>query len=82
MNIKAITPSALRSMDQQEGLILQGCGGDLTEWVNGINSMLTANGILRDGTTFDTAYSFNNNGCTCLLFPFEQNVNLDNQTRP
>ena len=35
MNINTITAEDLRRMPDKEGLILQGCGGDLTEWVDG-----------------------------------------------
>ena len=45
MNINTITAEDLRRMPDKEGLILQGCGGDLTEWVDGINEMLTKAGI-------------------------------------
>lgn len=31
MGIKAITTNGLRRMGDREGLILQGCGGDLRE---------------------------------------------------
>ena len=48
MNINTITAEDLRRMPDKEGLILQGCGGDLTEWVDGINEMLTNAGILKD----------------------------------
>ena len=41
MNINTITAEDLRRMPDKEGLILQGCGGDLTEGVDGINEMLT-----------------------------------------
>ena len=44
MNIEKIATEDLRRMKDQEGLILQGCGGDLNEWVDGINHLLTANG--------------------------------------
>lgn len=37
MNIKNITADDLRRMEDKEGLILQGCGGDPKEWVDGIN---------------------------------------------
>ena len=47
MNINTITAEDLRRMSDKEGLILQGCGGDLTEWVDGINEMLTHAGILK-----------------------------------
>lgn len=52
MNIQNITTDDLCRMDGQEGLILQGCGGPLQDWVDGINQMLTANGTLQDGTKF------------------------------
>ena len=41
MSIRTITTDALRRMSDSEGLILQGCGGDLQEWLDGINEMLT-----------------------------------------
>ena len=37
MSIKTITTDDLRRMKGKEGLILQGCGGDPQEWVDGIN---------------------------------------------
>lgn len=71
--IKQITTDDLRRMGDQEGLILQGCGGDLKEWVDGINEMLTDAGILRDGSAFraENVSTFQHDGLTCLLFPFE-----------
>ena len=71
MGIKAITTKGLRRMGDREGLILQGCGGDLQEWLDGINEMLTANGILKDGTKFENISVFEHEGLTCLLFPFD-----------
>ena len=65
-----------RKMNDSEGLVLQGCGGDLQEWVDGINDMLTESGILQNDNRFEKAYSFKNGGLTCLLFPFED-VQLD-----
>ena len=41
MEIKSISLHDLRKMNDSEGLVLQGCGGDLQEWVDGINDMLT-----------------------------------------
>ena len=63
-------------MENAEELIIQGCGGDLQEWVDGINGMLTEEGILRDGSKFTDCSSFEHDGLTCLLFPFE-GVNVD-----
>ena len=76
MGIKAITTNGLRRMGDREGLILQGCGGDLQEWLDGINEMFTANGILKDGTKFENISVFEHEGLTCLLSPFD-GVKLD-----
>lgn len=38
--------------------------------------MLTESGILQNGKRFETAYTFKNEGLTCLLFPFDD-VQLD-----
>ena len=76
MGIKAITTNGLRRMGDREGLILQGCGGDLQEWLDGINEMFTENGILKDGTKFENISVFEHEGLTCLLFPFD-GVKLD-----
>ena len=64
-------------MGDQEGLILQGCGGDSQEWVDGINEILTQEGILKKGAGFEEAYTFRHDGLTCLLFPFKENMELD-----
>ena len=76
MEIKSVSLQELRKMNNSEGLILQGCGGDLQEWVDGINEMLTENGILQNESKFEKAYTFNNENLTCLLFPFD-GVQLD-----
>lgn len=69
-----IDPEELWKMSDKEGLILQGCGGDLQEWADGINSALTDSDILK--SPFDRLYVFENEGHTCLMFPFED-VELD-----
>lgn len=71
MNINTITTEDLRCMKEKEGLILQGCGGDLTEWVDGINEMFTEAGILKEGSRFENVSSFQYGEMTCLLYPFE-----------
>lgn len=76
MEIKSVSLYDLRKMNNSEGLVLQGCGGDLQEWVDGINEMLTENGILQNKSKFEKAYTFNNENLTCLLFPFD-GVQLD-----
>lgn len=74
--IKQITTEDLLRMDGQEGLILQGCGGDLQEWVDGINSLLTEADILMEGSKFESVSTFQHKGLTNLLFPFD-GVKLD-----
>ena len=69
--IQQITTDDLRRMDGQEGLILQGCGGNLREWVDGINDLLTEAGILLDGSRFENVSMFQHQGLTNLLFPFD-----------
>ena len=71
MSIKHITADDLRRMGNSEGLILQGCGGDLQEWLDGINEMLTEEGILQNGSKFTECSFFEHGGLTCLLFPFK-----------
>ena len=76
MKINSITLSDLRRMNGKEGLILQGCGGETQEWVDGINKMLTDKGILLDNTKFENVSVFKSDGVTCILYPFED-VHLD-----
>lgn len=76
MNINTITTDDLRHMEGKDGLILQGCGGDLREWVDGINEMFTEAGILRDGSKFEDVSTFQYGELACLLYPFED-VKLD-----
>ena len=68
--IKQITTDDLRRMEDQEGLVLQGCGGDPQEWVDGINREFTEADILLDGGKLENVVSFRHDGVTCLLFPF------------
>ena len=76
MSIRTVS-GQLRRMGDQEGLILQGCGGDPQEWVDGINEILAKEGILKKGTGFEEAYTFRHDGLTCMLFPFKEDIELD-----
>lgn len=60
-----------------EALILRGCGGNLDEWVDGINELLTNERILLDETKFTEVFTFNYEGLTCLGFAFTDDVKLD-----
>ena len=77
MSIRTISTGQLRRMGDQEGLILQGCGGDPQEWVDGINEILAQEGILKKGAGFEEAYTFRHDGLTCMLFPFKEDIELD-----
>lgn len=77
MSISKISIEQLRRMEDQEGLVLQGCGGPLQEWLDGINDLLTEEGILKNGTRFENISTFQKDGATCLLFPFTEDVQLD-----
>ena len=77
MSIKNITADDLRRMNGREGLILQGCGGDPQEWLDGINKLFTAEGILKNGSEFENIAVFQNGGVTNILFPFEAGVEVD-----
>lgn len=72
-NVQAVD---LRKMNGKEGLILQGCGGDPQDWVDGINQMLTEAGILLDNTKFTDVSVFEHEGHTNILFPFDDSVHV------
>ncbi|MBR1591708.1 MAG: pentapeptide repeat-containing protein [Ruminococcus sp.] len=76
VEIIRIEPDKLRTMSKKEGLVLQGCGGDLQEWADRINSELIEDDILKNDSMFNKLYAFEHEGHTCLLFPFE-GVDLD-----
>ena len=69
--MEQITIESLRRMEGREGLILQGCSGNLQEWVDGINGMLTEEGILKNGSRLENVSAFEHDGLTNLLFSFE-----------
>lgn len=76
LNMNYISIDNVKKMRDVEGLIIQGCGGDLNEWIDGINGLLTDAGILKNGDTFRDVYAFEHGGCTNLLFMMD-NVDLD-----
>ena len=71
-----ITVNEVRRMGGTEGLVLQGCGGDPQEWIDGVNQLLTNQGILLDGDTFREISRFEHDGHTNLLFHMD-GVKLD-----
>ena len=77
MSIKTVKAEELRRMNGAEGLILQGCGGDPQEWLDGINGLFTDEGILKNGSRFENISVFQNGSLTNILFPFEDSLELD-----
>ena len=77
MSITPITTDQLRRIQDHDGLILQGCGGSLQEWQDGINHLLTEIGILKDGSQFENIHVFQHEGRTCLLFPFTDDLQIN-----
>ena len=71
MPIERITADDLRDMEHQEGLVLQGCGGEAQECLDGINDLLTQDGILQNGSRFETVKVFQIDGINNQLFPYE-----------
>ena len=77
ITITHVSANDLRKGKDREGLVLQGCGGDIREWVNGINGLLEERGIFEKGAGFQEAQVFRNNGLTNLLLPFKEDMNLN-----
>lgn len=77
MSIKMITTNDLRRMHGQEGIILQGCGGDPQNWLDGINGLLLNRGILKNSTRFKNIFVFRDGDLTNILFPFADDVEID-----
>lgn len=69
--IKKITLEQLKNMDNKEGLIIQGCSGDLKEWEEGISGLLADENILLEDDKFKNVYTFENEGLINLLFDME-----------
>lgn len=74
--ITKITVEQIRRAEGTDALVLQGCGGDLQEWVDGLNDVLTKENILLEGSRFEQVSAFEYEGLTNLIFPFHQ-VKLD-----
>lgn len=77
MSMKQVTTEELRRMKGYEGLVLQGCDGDLKEWQQSINDIFTDEGLLLDSTKFENIYVFQYNRVTNLIFPFDETVKLN-----
>lgn len=77
MSITNIEIQSLRNMRNKQGLILRGCGGDIQDWIDGINQQFHKNGILMDNTSFKDVYVFKDKNSTCILYPFTKDLSLN-----
>lgn len=77
MSITNITTDQLRRMKDTEGLVLQGCGGSVQDWQDGINGLLRGIGVFTEGNGFEDVHVFQYEGRTCLLFPFRDDMKMD-----
>lgn len=63
--------------DNYECLVLQGCGGDLTDWVIGFTDLLKDEGIVSDSFSFNKIYFFKNHDLTNLVFTLDdKDINM------
>ncbi len=69
--VKRITTDELRTMTDREGLILQGCGGELSEWVNGINELLTQERYPAKRRYLQGGFSFSMTAAPICCFPWK-----------
>jgi hypothetical protein len=74
--MKKISIKELKAIRNREALVIQGCGGELQEWIDGINDYLTDEGILLDGDKFGEILCFENDGITNLAFMLDD-VKID-----
>ena len=68
MAVIEISPDKLRQ-NADEGIVLTNCGGNLQEWLDGINNQFTEAGIFRNGSRFESCFAFEDYGYTNLMFP-------------
>lgn len=66
--MRKVDVNELKTMRKTEGLIIQGCGGDLQEWIHGINGLLKEEGILSGEFKRNETLVFEHDGLTNLLF--------------
>lgn len=74
MKIKKMSCSEIKELrnGKDEFLIIQGCGGKLSKWVNGITDILKDQGVINnDSFSFDEVYTFENGELTNLAFSLD-----------
>lgn len=69
MSIKPIATEDLRRMSDKEGIVFQGCGGDPQEWLDGINVLLTDEGILKTEVNLKISAFLSTKALQIFFFP-------------
>lgn len=70
VKVKEISCSEVKELRDKnyEFLVLQGCGGDFNEWVDGFTKLLKDENIVNDSFFFDEVYTFKNGDLTNMAF--------------
>lgn len=64
--------------NEYDYLILQGCGGNSNEWIDGITDMLKSNDIVPFDFKFNEIYKFKKDDLTNLAFALnDKNINME-----
>ena len=79
--IKKVTKADIIKMTNTEGLICLGTGGDLEEWVEGINEMMVEENVTTNKKVFTDIYAFEDGETTNLLFLFPETKSEFNVSR-
>jgi hypothetical protein len=82
IEIKKISIEEVKELsNDKEFLVIQGCGGDLNEWSDGIADMFTDAGIVPKGFKFKEVYSFKNDKINNMLFSLDdKDINIGKLT--
>ncbi|MBQ8891302.1 MAG: hypothetical protein IJ068_00345 [Bacilli bacterium] len=74
-NVKELNTEEIKELRYKgyEFLILQGCGGSLNEWVDGITNLFKEQKIVPLSFSFNEIYSFKNGNLINLAFSLKSN---------
>lgn len=58
-------------IQDKDYLVLQGCGGDLKEWLIGMAKLFIENNIAKEGFEFKESFYFENRDLCNLMLPLD-----------
>lgn len=75
---KKYTTKEIFKLKGEEGLVAVGCGGDITDWVEGLNEIVYLCGAteLESYWKIDDVHEFELANITCIYFPIEDNMDM------